>query len=186
MMINSFCIWLTGISGAGKTTIAHSLKQHISKQLNLPICILDGDEIRKSLSKDLKYSLADRKENIRRVAEVSKILVNNGIITIVAMISPIRSSREDAKKLFKKNQFFEIFIDTPLEIAEKRDSKGLYQAARKGIINQFTGISSIYEPPLTPDYTIDTLKTSPAESSRLIFEMIRHCAKSSVIVSIQS
>ena len=169
----SLCIWLTGLSGSGKTTIAHELEKlfHEKKILSY---ILDGDNIRHGLNKDLTFEEADRKENIRRVAEVSKIMVDAGFITIVSFISPFEDDRMLARALFKKKQFVEVFIDTTLDECEKRDPKGLYIQARLGKIKNFTGIDSKYEVPKNPDLHIQTKITTAKESAHQIFTAIKN------------
>ena len=163
------CIWMTGFSGSGKSTIANILE----KKLHLEgkhTYILDGDNIRHGLNRDLGFSEADRVENIRRVAEVAKLMIDAGLIVIVSFISPFRSDRDMAKNLFSSDEFFEIFIDTPLEECERRDVKGLYKKAKLGHLKNFTGIDSPYEPPLDPSLTIKTLASSPESSAQLIFD----------------
>lgn len=172
MTKKAVCIWMTGISGAGKTTIATHLKKYIHEQRNISPYILDGDIIRKGLCSDLNFDNSDRIENNRRIAEVSKILINAGITTIVAFISPLEKSRQFARSLFDEGDFFEIFIDTPFEVAEARDVKGLYKAARAGRIPNFTGISSPYEPPQHAECRIDTTTCLPHEAAKLIYDVI--------------
>lgn len=172
MKQKAVCIWMTGISGAGKTTIAGHLKKDIAHKLKIPIYVLDGDIIRKGLCNDLTFNKKDRLENNRRIAEVSRILVNAGVTTIVAFISPLKKSREFARNLFAQGEFFEVFIDTPLAIAEARDVKGLYKAARAGKIREFTGISSPYECPDFAECRIDTTACTPQEAAEIIFKRI--------------
>ena len=147
--------WLTGLSGAGKSTIASAAEQLLHEK-GFRTYILDGDNIRHGLSKDLGFSVADRVENIRRIAEVSKLMMDAGIIVLTAFISPYRAERDMAKSLFEKDDFLEIFIDTPLAVAEARDPKGLYKKARRGELPNFTGIDSEYEPPSYADLIINT------------------------------
>lgn len=146
---------MTGISGAGKSTLANLLEQALHVR-GLHTALLDGDSLRLGLNKDLGFSDADRCENIRRAAEAAKLMVNAGLVVIVATISPIRAARESARALFGKNEFFEVFVDTPLEVAEARDVKRLYALARQGTIRQFTGIGSPYEPPARHDVHVQT------------------------------
>lgn len=148
-------LWLTGLSGSGKSTLANSLEKKLYAK-GIRTYVLDGDNIRKSLNKDLGFSNADRVENIRRIAEVSKILVDSGIVVITAFISPFRAEREMARLLFEKNEFIEIYVNASLETAEFRDPKGLYKRARKGEILNFTGIDSPYEAPDKPEIILDT------------------------------
>ena len=152
---NGRVVWLTGLSGSGKSTIANALEVELNRQ-GRSTYILDGDNIRQGLNKDLGFKTADRVENIRRIAEVSKLMLDAGLIVITSFISPFRSERDAAKSLFNSNEFLEIFVDVPLEIAEKRDPKGLYKKARRGQLPQFTGIDSPYEPPVEPDLLLRT------------------------------
>jgi bifunctional enzyme CysN/CysC len=162
-------IWLTGISGSGKSTIANALEKDLYSKGNRTY-VLDGDNIRHGLNKDLGFTDKDRVENIRRVAEVAKLMVDAGIIVIASFISPFRIERQMARSLFEKNDFKEIYISTPLQIAEKRDPKGLYKKARSGKIPNFTGISSPYEEPLNPDLIIETNKINVNKAVQKILE----------------
>jgi adenylylsulfate kinase len=154
---NSLCIWFTGLSGAGKTTLAYELDFLLHKE-KIPTTVLDGDLIRKGLCKDLGMSVQDRTENIRRTGEVCKLFVESGTTVITSFISPIAKDRQYVRSLFAENEFLEIYVDTPLEICEKRDPKGLYLSARKGEIKNFTGIDSPYEPPSTPEFTLREIR----------------------------
>lgn len=154
-------IWLTGLSGAGKSTIANALELELVK-LGRHSYLMDGDNIRCGLCSDLKFSQEDRVENIRRVAEVSKLFMDAGLIVINAFISPFRADRAIAKKIIGINNFIEVYIDTPLAECERRDVKGLYGKVRAGLIDNFTGIDSPYEVPLAPDVTLDTLTADVA------------------------
>jgi adenylylsulfate kinase len=149
-----FVIWLTGLSGSGKSTIANELEKWLNSKSKLTK-ILDGDNIRLGLCKDLSFSDQDRKENIRRISEVAKLLSDTGVITITAFISPFIEEREMAKGIIGQENFIEIYVSTSLEICEKRDVKGLYKKARSGEIKKFTGIDSPYESPTNPDLVID-------------------------------
>lgn len=144
------CIWFTGLSGSGKSTLANALEAELNRR-GLHTMLLDGDNVRHGLCKDLGMSEADRCENIRRVAEVAKLMVESGVIVITAFISPFARDREAARALFTDGEFFEIFVATPLPECESRDPKGLYQKARQGIIKDFTGVDSPYELPTSPD-----------------------------------
>ena len=144
------CIWLTGLSGAGKSTIAAMLEQHLYAQ-GKHTYLLDGDKVRSGLSSDLGFSAADRVENMRRVAEVAKLMVDAGLVVLVSLISPFRAERRMARDLFAQGEFVEVFVDTPLQQCERRDAKGLYAKARRGELRDFTGIDSPYEPPQAPE-----------------------------------
>ena len=156
-------IWLTGLSGAGKSTIANRLEQEI-QAAGKHTYLLDGDNLRHGLNRDLGFSLEDRVENVRRVAAVAQVMVDAGLIVVAALISPLRSQREMARSLVPKGEFFEIFIDAPLDVCEARDPKGLYARARKGELRDFTGIDSPYEEPPNPELRIDTAKLSVDEA----------------------
>ena len=148
-------VWLTGYSGSGKSTIAYGLEQRLTNT-HQAVAVLDGDTIRMGLSSDLGFSLADRSENIRRVAEVAKLMNTAGLIVIVALISPLAADREHAKQIIGPDYYIEVFVDTPLEICRKRDPKGLYKQAQAGLIADFTGVSSPYEAPRHPDVRLCT------------------------------
>ena len=147
--------WFTGLSGAGKTTLALALQKYLAEN-DITSVVLDGDEMRNGLNKNLGFSTEDRFENIRRISEVAKVLVNSKLIVIVATISPLISMRQLARDIVGESHFKEIYINTSLATCEKRDVKGLYQQVRAGNINQFTGISSVYEPPLTNYFEINS------------------------------
>jgi len=148
-----YVIWLTGVSGAGKSTIANSLDKKLHA-MGKHTYVLDGDNVRNGLCKDLGFNDEDRKENIRRVAEVARLMVDAGLIVIAAFISPFKSDRQMARDLFDKDEFFEVFIDTPISVAEERDVKGFYKNARMGMINNFTGVGSEYEVPDRADIVL--------------------------------
>lgn len=150
-------IWLTGLSGAGKSTIANALELALV-ELGRHTYLLDGDNIRMGLCRDLGFSDADREENIRRIAEVARLFVDAGLIVITAFISPFQRDRAKAREVIGDEAFIEIFVDTPLAECERRDPKGLYCKARSGLIKNFTGIDSAYEPPVKPQIRIDTLE----------------------------
>jgi bifunctional enzyme CysN/CysC len=150
-------LWFTGLSGAGKSTIANSLERKLHA-LGKRTFVLDGDNVRHGLNRDLGFTEADRVENIRRIAEIGKLFVEAGLITIVSFISPFRAEREMARSLMAPDEFIEIFVDTPLEICEQRDPKGLYRKARRGELRNFTGLDSPYERPETPELILDAFK----------------------------
>ena len=164
-------IWFTGLSGSGKSTIAIALERELHKR-GLLCRILDGDNIRSGINNNLGFSEADRTENIRRIAEVSKLFVDCGIVTIAAFISPTRAIRQMAREIIGKDDFLEVYVSTPLEECEKRDVKGLYKKARKGEIRDFTGISAPFEAPLHPFLEIDTSCHSLEESVKILLEAI--------------
>ncbi|BFM11777.1 adenylyl-sulfate kinase [Simiduia litorea] len=152
-------IWFTGLSGSGKSTLANALELALLAR-NKHSYLLDGDNVRLGLTSDLGFSDSDRIENIRRIGEVSRLMVDAGLIVISAFISPFADERAIAKSLLPKSQFFEVFIDAPLSVCEARDPKGLYKKARAGQIKQFTGIDSVYEAPEAPDCVINTAEAS--------------------------
>ena len=164
-------LWFTGLSGSGKSTIANAVELKLF-EMNILTYLLDGDNIRHGINKDLGYSKNDRAENVRRIAEVSKLFLDAGLLILVASISPYEKDREKVKKIVKKGKFIEIFIDTPINICEKRDVKGLYSKARSGEINNFTGISSPYEKPKKPDIHIQTTQQSIEDSVKTICNFI--------------
>jgi adenylylsulfate kinase len=156
-------IWMTGLSGAGKTTIALGLENELFSK-GFFVQLLDGDDVRTGLNKGLAYSPEDRTENIRRIAEVNRLFNNSGIITINCFISPTHEIREMAREIIGKEHFIEVFIDAPLDVCEHRDVKGLYAMARAGLIHEFTGIDAPYELPLSPDLVIETAELSVEDS----------------------
>lgn len=162
-------IWFTGLSGSGKSTIANALEVELFKR-GRKTYLLDGDNVRHGLNKDLGFSEVDRVENIRRIGEVSKLFVDAGLIVLAAFISPFKSDRQIARSLVKYDEFIEVFIDTPLDVCEQRDPKGLYEKARKGVIKNFTGIDSPYETPENPQIHIKTSKKSVEECINKIIE----------------
>jgi adenylylsulfate kinase len=155
----AFVLWFTGLSGSGKSTITNEVEQELFKK-GFKTFTLDGDNIRSGINKNLGFTPEDRTENLRRIAEVAKLFVNAGNITLAAFISPMRKDRAMVEEIIGEEYFFEIFIDTPLDICEKRDPKGLYKKARAGEIKDFTGIDAPYEPPLNPDLHLKTLENT--------------------------
>ena len=164
-------IWFTGLSGSGKSTIAIALERELHKR-GLLCRILDGDNIRSGINNNLGFTEADRIENIRRIAEVSKLFVDTGIITIAAFISPSNDIREMAANIIGKDDFLEVYVSTPIEECERRDVKGLYAKARRGEIKDFTGISAPFEAPAHPALTLDTSALSLEESVNKLLELI--------------
>ena len=167
----AFLIWFTGLSGSGKSTIANALESKLNS-LNISTYTLDGDNIRFGICSDLTFSSEDRSENIRRIAEVSNLFVDAGIVTLACFISPYEKDREGVKKTVGSKNYIEVFINTSLEECERRDVKGLYKKARSGEINNMTGISAPYETPKCPDLEIDTFKYSVEESVERIFKFL--------------
>lgn len=162
------CIWFTGFSGAGKSTLADLLEQQLHAR-GLHTYLLDGDNIRHGLNRDLGFTEVDRIENIRRVAEVAKLMFDAGLVVLVSTISPYLSDRQMARDLFSEGEFVEVFVDTPLSICEQRDSKGLYAKARCGELKNFTGIDSPYEAPLVPDVH---LLTPQSDAKKLVQQLM--------------
>lgn len=169
---NPKTIWLTGLSGSGKSTLANQLEKKLVL-LGKHTMLLDGDNIRTGINSDLGFSQYDREENIRRVAEIAKILNDAGIIVIVSLISPIRNSRESARVIIGLEHFIEVYVNTPLSICENRDPKGLYKRARTGEIKDFTGISSPYEIPNNPFIQVDTSDISIEDGADYIYGKIK-------------
>jgi adenylylsulfate kinase len=164
-------VWLTGLSGSGKTTIALQLEKELYK-LGFLVQILDGDNIRAGINNNLSFSEDDRTENIRRIAEVSKLFLNCGVITINCFVSPTIKMRQIAKKIIGKENYYEIFINADLETCEKRDVKGLYKKARNGEIKNFTGIDSQYEKPNNPNLEVNTSQLSIDQSIEIILKNV--------------
>jgi len=167
-------LWFTGLSGAGKSTVANI----VEKKLNADgkhTYLLDGDNVRHGLNRDLGFSSEDRIENIRRVGEVGKLFVDAGIIALASFISPFRSDRMIVRELFEPHEFLEVFVSAPLDICEERDPKGLYKKARSGQIPNFTGVDSPYEPPQSPELVLDTTSSTPEQCADTVIEyMLEH------------
>jgi len=169
----SFVLWFTGLSGSGKSTIANALEQELFK-MGLKTYSLDGDNVRSGINKFLGFSVEDRKENLRRIAEVAKLFVDAGIITIAAFVSPLQSDRNLVREIIGENDFVEIFVDTSIEECERRDVKGLYKKARIGEIKNFTGIDAPFEVPLNPQIHIKTENTSVEEAVKTIVTFVKN------------
>lgn len=168
-------VWMTGLSGAGKTTLADSLRSAIASRVQYA-CILDGDEIRGGVNSDLSFSAVDRMENIRRIGEISALLARQGAICIVAAISPFEVSRQRARRTVEPSPFIEVFVDTPLEVCVARDTKNLYQRAQSGEERNVTGISSPYERPIDPDLVLDTTKATVSECTAVLVAFLTKAA----------
>jgi bifunctional enzyme CysN/CysC len=164
-------LWFTGLSGSGKSTIANEVEKVLAL-MNRHTFLLDGDNVRHGLNKDLGFTEADRIENIRRVGEVARLMADAGLIVLTAFISPFRAERDMVRAMLPPGEFIEIFVDTPLDVAEARDVKGLYKKARSGQLKNFTGIDSPYEPPLTPEIRVNTVEMTPAEAAEHIIRAI--------------
>lgn len=167
-----FCVWLTGLSGAGKTTTAVALAARL-EAARRTVTLLDGDLVRAQLSSDLGFSPMDRDTNVRRIAFVAREIVRHGGAVVVAAISPYRGARREARQTIGSQEFLEVFVDTPQEICEARDVKGLYGRARRGEITSFTGIDDPYEPPEGPDLLLDGASTSPDLNAERIVQLLR-------------
>lgn len=148
------CLWFTGLSGSGKSTLANLVEQRLNQEFQAHTYLLDGDNIRTGLNTDLGFSLEDRAENIRRLGELARLFVDAGLIVLTAFISPLRVDRDRARRIIQPGRFIEVYVECPLEVCEQRDPKGLYKKARQGLIKDFTGIDSPYEPPETPEVTL--------------------------------
>jgi len=172
----SFLIWLTGLSGSGKSTIANALEIELFNK-NIQTYVLDGDNVRKGINKDLAFSPEDRTENIRRIAEIAKLMTDAGIVVLAAFISPYRKDRENIKEIVGDNNFIEVYLNTPIEECEKRDVKGLYKKARQGKIKNFTGINAPYEVPINPKIEIKTELLTVDESVASIIGVLNQKLK---------
>ncbi|MFN3592750.1 MAG: adenylyl-sulfate kinase, partial [Thermaurantiacus sp.] len=164
-------VWFTGLSGAGKSTIANLVDRKLTR-MHRHSFLLDGDNVRHGLNRDLGFTEADRVENVRRVGEVAKLMADAGLIVVAAFISPFRAERQMVRAMMAEGEFFEVFVDTPLEEAERRDVKGLYAKARAGKLRNFTGIDSPYEPPLAPELRIDTMVEDAETAADRIVELL--------------
>jgi len=167
----SVVLWFTGFSGSGKSTLAHAIEEQLHQQ-GCKTFVLDGDNIRHGLSSGLTFSEQDRKENLRRIGEVSKLFVEAGVIVLTAFISPFREDRERVRSLMPHGDFLEVYVDCPIEVCEERDVKGLYRKARAGEVKEFTGISSPYEPPEKPELTVNTEQETLEESVQKVLSLL--------------
>lgn len=168
----SLVLWFTGLSGAGKSTLAHAVEERLH-EMTCRTFVFDGDNVRHGLCADLGFSEADRAENVRRIGEMTKLFVETGVIALAAFISPFRADRDKLRGQFADGDFVEIYCRCPLEVCEQRDKKGLYAQARAGKIQEFTGISSPYEPPAQPEVVINTDKESLEQSAGKIIDYLR-------------
>lgn len=166
-----FVMWFTGLSGAGKTTLANLVARQLH-DLECHAYVLDGDNLRHGLNRDLGFTVEDRRENVRRMAEVARLVYDSGLIALAACISPFAAEREFARSLFPADKFIEVFVDAPLELCEQRDNKGLYRRARAGEIADFTGIDSPFERPANPELVMDTGRWTPLECTDAIMEYL--------------
>jgi adenylylsulfate kinase len=165
-------IWLTGLSASGKSTIANLLDAALTER-HIRSYILDGDNVRHGLNKDLGFSPGDRTENIRRIGEVARLFADAGVIVITAFISPYRADRDQVRQIMKPGDFIEVFVDAPLEVCEQRDPKGLYKKARAGEVKEFTGISAPYEPPAQPELVLQSGGHTAEECAEKLFNHLR-------------
>lgn len=165
-------VWMTGLSGAGKSTLASALEQSL-RQAGHPCLLLDGDKVREGLNRDLGFGAADRMENMRRVAHVAKLANEAGLIVLVALISPLEEGRRLARQIIGEERFAEVYLSTSIEVCAARDPKGLYARARAGLIGEFTGVSSAYEPPTQPWLTVDAGRESVAQGVHRVHELLR-------------
>lgn len=168
----SVVLWFTGLSGAGKSTLAHAVEE-VLHQLACRTFVLDGDNVRHGLCSDLGFSVADRRENIRRIAQAAKLLAEAGVIVMTAFISPFQEDRKRARSLFPHGEFIEVYCDATLDVCEGRDVKGLYKRARAGEVKEFTGISSPYEPPANPELTVATGSLSLETGVEQVLALLR-------------
>jgi adenylyl-sulfate kinase len=170
---STFCYWLTGLPGAGKTTLAREFSRSLrSRQIST--LVLDGDELRAGLNRDLAYSREDRSENIRRVSEISRILIDSDITAIVSLVSPYQEDRDMARQIVGPDRFVEVFVDAPIDTCMERDPKGLYQRARTGLLSNFTGVTAPYEKPTAPTLHVPTSVRTVAESIGILLSHFEH------------
>lgn len=164
-------VWFTGLSGSGKSTLAVEVERELNQQ-GRAVYLLDGDNLRFGLCNDLGFTEGNRRENIRRIAEVTRLFADAGVITLAAFISPYREDRDSLRQRLDDDQFIEVYVNTPLEVCETRDVKGLYEKARKGEIEHFTGISAPYEEPLNPEVQVDTSKVALEDATKIVVDHI--------------
>ena len=167
------CLWFTGLSGSGKSTIADAVEFRLNREFGAHTYLLDGDNIRSGLNSDLGFSLEDRKENIRRLGEVARLFVDAGLIVLTAFISPLRADRDQARQILQPGSFIEVYVECPLEICEQRDPKGLYRKARQGLIQEFTGITSPYEAPLNPELVLHSGEESVEQCASRVIDHLK-------------
>lgn len=167
----SFILWFTGLSGSGKSTLAHRVEEKLF-EMGIHTYVLDGDNIRSGLNRDLGFSEEDRRENIRRIGEVAKLFVDAGIVVLTAFISPYRRDRAFVRNLVEEGDFIEVYVKCPIDVCEKRDPKGLYKKAKAGVIKNFTGIDAPYEEPLNPELVVETDKQSIEECVNTIIDFL--------------
>ncbi|CAI8160851.1 MAG: Adenylyl-sulfate kinase [Pseudidiomarina mangrovi] len=165
-------IWFTGLSGAGKSTLANAVDQLLLQRQHHSY-VIDGDNLRHGLNRDLSFSVADRSENCRRIGELCQLFIDAGLIVLVAAVSPLRADRDAVRQRLPQGRFVEVFVDASLAVCEQRDSKGLYQRARRGDISDFTGISSPYEPPLAPELQLNTMTLSSEQAAQQVIDYLR-------------
>lgn len=170
--VGGFCVWLTGLSGSGKSTTAAQLEELLEAEGRV-VTMLDGDRVRAHLSKGLGYSRADRDANIRRIGFVAAEVVRHGGAVICATISPYRDARDDCRALIGGDRFVEVYVNAPIQVCEARDPKGLYAKARRGELANFTGVDDPYEPPLAPELTLDTVACNPADNADRILRYLQ-------------
>jgi len=170
---HSFVVWMTGLSGAGKSTLSYCLELELF-QRNMHVYVLDADMVRSGLNQSLGFSPADRTENIRRLAEVAKLMVDAGLVVIVAAITPYQQMREDVRGLFGEDEFVEVYVKCPIDLCRSRDVKGLYHQADQGYLPHMTGVSDVYEEPLRPDFVIDTEQKGAGESVRALMVYLEY------------
>ncbi|EPZ43498.1 hypothetical protein N007_12380 [Alicyclobacillus acidoterrestris ATCC 49025] len=166
------CIWFTGLSGAGKSTLANALEQRLYES-GVHTYLLDGDNLRHGLNAGLGFDKDSRRENVRRVAHVAKLFADAGVVVVTALISPFREDRDSAREIVSSDSFIEVYVECPVEVCMTRDPKGLYEKAKSGVIKEFTGVSSPYEPPLQPDITVNTSEMSIQDCIDHILEGVK-------------